>query len=101
MKWDSSGEALDFVGTNITLSDADYIKFGDTGEISMRWTSGDIFEIATVNAASDMYLGTSGTPLDVKFATTGTDYMKWDSSGEALDFVGTNSALLLHRYHQT
>lgn len=65
MQWSSTGDELVFDTANILMKDADYIKFGDTGDISMRWTTGDVFEVLPLVANSDMYLGSTDSPLDV------------------------------------
>ncbi|MBA7583347.1 hypothetical protein ES708_25289 [subsurface metagenome] len=36
MKWTTTGNILDIDEADITLGDADYVKFGDTGEATMR-----------------------------------------------------------------
>jgi len=81
-KW-SSGDLIFYDGTqdimtikngtdgvefdvNITMDDGAPINFGASDDIAMSWTTGatPVFEILPI-ADSDMYLGSSGYPLDV------------------------------------
>ncbi len=86
--FDSANNALQFDNVDIKLGDADYIKFGDASEITARWTTGDALEILPTGANSEVYLGSTGVPLKVKFfGTSGTTAnMQWDSSGAELIF---------------
>lgn len=63
--WDEDADALTFAGIDISLGDADYINFGAEPDITMRWTTGGVFEILPAAAGSDMYLGSTSVPLDV------------------------------------
>lgn len=60
----SGGAGIALDGGNFALEDGDYLYFGDAPDVSMRWTTGGVFEILPA-ADSDMYLGSSGFPLDV------------------------------------
>lgn len=80
-KW-SSGDLIFYDGTqdimtikngtdgvefdvNITMGDGDPINFGASDDIVISWTTGGVFEVLPDAANSDMYLGSSGYPLDV------------------------------------
>jgi len=63
--WDEDADALTFAGIDISLGDADYINFGAEPDITMRWTTGGVFEILPAAADTDMYLGSTSKPLDI------------------------------------
>jgi len=73
MVWDASVDDLLFEGGagivfddgDISLGDADYLNFGDAPDVTMRWTTGGVFEVLPAAANSDMYLGSTSAPLDV------------------------------------
>lgn len=96
MLWDADvddllfagGAGLALSGGDILLGDGDYLNFGASKDMTMRWTTGDIFEVLPLAAKSDINLGSATLPVDVKFfGTTGTsEYMQWRSTGHALVF---------------
>lgn len=102
MQWNSSGAELfltsaniELDGGSITLGNADYVKFGDNDELTMNWTAASVFEVLPSAANADMHLGSTSSPLDVKFfGTSGTtNNMQWQSSGDSLDFTAASIEL--------
>jgi len=93
--WDEDADALTFAGIDISLGDADYINFGAEPDITMRWTTGGVFEILPAAADTDIYLGSTTLPLDVKFfgSTGSSNYMQWQSTGNVLDIDGADIEL--------
>lgn len=65
MQWVSTGPHLLFDKADVYLGDTDFVKFGDSQDITMNWTTGGVFEILPAAAASEMYLGSTSYPLDM------------------------------------
>ena len=63
MLWDADTDSLVFDLADISMGDTDYIKFGDAPDITMAWNAAQFVILPA--ADSDMYLGSTGFPLDV------------------------------------
>jgi hypothetical protein len=115
MLWDESDDALEFEGGasiemddgDITLGDKDYVKFGDAPDVTMRWTSGGVFELLPAAAFTDMNFGSTDKPLDIvnygniryrapaAVTSTGTATITLTSTSNRIQFLDAAGNFLL------
>ena len=82
--WDQTADTLILDGSDLSLLDADILKFGDADDITMTW-NGTQFVINALTANSAIYIGQDGAGLDVKFfGDTASSYMLWDQTADKL-----------------
>ena len=112
MKWTAASNLLEFDGADIHLDDSDYLKLGDSTDISLAWDSAKL--ALTGNAASSTFqLGSSGNDINTRFVgtvivgstgnsagknvtlygTTAVNYMQWDSTSNTLVLDGADIRL--------
>lgn len=69
MLWDEGGDRLIFNDADLHLGNNDNISFGDSQDVVMAWTSGtggEMFDILPAAANTQMNVGSTGYPLNVK-----------------------------------
>lgn len=104
--WDASADAMIFNVADINMGDTDYIKFGDSNDVTVNF-DGTNFEIESAAAATPFNIGAASkvlnttlhgtltvgvndTGYDVKFfGATAGNYMLWDESADKLIIVGS------------
>jgi len=90
--WDPSAEALAYVGVDSTYDDDSDAIFGSDSDWAIDSDTAKTLDIlpSTTDESSVVNIGanTAGADLSLFAATTG-DYVLWDASDEALEFVGT------------
>lgn len=68
MLWDESEDSLVFNNADVYIGDNDNISFGDSQDLVMQWTTGATayFDLLPAAANSQINMGSSGYPLNVK-----------------------------------
>jgi len=88
MLWDESADQVVFDKADILLGDSDYLKLGDSSDITMTW-NGTKMLIGQAGTNSAIEVGVDGAGLDLKlFGDTSGKYLLWDQSADKLVVVG-------------
>jgi len=107
--WDADQNLLELDGADIHLDDGDFIKFGDSSDVSLCW---DATKIALTGAAasSTYQAGSSGNDINTRlvgtlivgstgkslgrdvtfYGTTAANYAKWTAASNRLDVIGSD-----------
>ena len=84
--FDASANEFAFDGVDVSLEDADLLKFGDSDDVTINWDGTDMDVLA---AADDSVIkfGTGTNSFDIwLYGNAPTTYVEWDASADTMEF---------------
>lgn len=87
--WDASANEMIIDGCDILLKDNDYIKFGDSTDVSLCWDAAKL--ALTAATASTFQLGTSTANVNTRFVGTLVVGTTGKSTGKDVTIYGTTA----------